>query len=103
MEWKEVLDTVIRYCQPTRVIEYGEKMSGQHLRAANLCIIVDVMCDKQNLLRQLYLEINPPFPVQFLLYNTEEWNNMLKDAGSYASAIEKKGTILYGETPKGEF
>ena len=102
MDFKEVLETVIQYCHPSRGILYGEKMTGQNMRSANLCIIVDVMCDKKRLLRQLYLEVNAPFPVQFLLYNTDEWINMRKDAGSYASAIEKKGTVLYGQTTKGE-
>ena len=77
-------------------------MFAAHYHLDNLCIIVDVMCDKKSLLRKLYLEVNAPFPVQFLLYNTDEWVSMRKDAGSYASAIEKKGTILYGETTKGE-
>ena len=102
MNFNEILDTVVRYCHPIRVILYGEKMTGEHMRSANLCIIVDMMCDKTRLLQQLYLEINAPFPVQVLLYNAEEWNKLRKDAGSYASAIEKKGTILYGETTQGE-
>ena len=47
------------------------------------------------------LKINMPIPVQFLLYQTDEWLELLRDSGSYASAIEKKGTVLYGETSEG--
>ena len=65
-----------------------------------MCTILD-HCNKTELLRKLYLKINMPIPVQFLLYQTDEWLELLRDSGSYASAIEKKGTVLYGETSEG--
>lgn len=100
MNLTEILDAVLACCKPSRVILYGEKvMAGSHdLKSADLCIVVD-QCDKKRLLCELYLKINAPIPVQFLLYSTEEWTKMLRDGGSYASAIEKKGTMLYVETP----
>ncbi|MCD8357570.1 MAG: hypothetical protein LUE11_13540 [Clostridia bacterium] len=98
MKREDILDGVLSCCKPYRVILYGEKfVVGSHdLKSADLCIILDE-CDKISLLNQLYLKVNMPIPVQFLLYSTEEWRTMLQDAGSYASAIEKKGTVLYGE------
>lgn len=100
MKIRDILDIILQSCQPRRVILYGEKVvAGSHdLKAADLCVIVDD-CDKRTLLRRLYLEVNVPIPVQFLLYTTEEWEELLEDAGSYASAIERKGTILYDKTP----
>ncbi|MDO4174228.1 MAG: hypothetical protein Q4D42_05645 [Eubacteriales bacterium] len=102
MDRKELLDCVLACCQPRRVILYGEKfvVGSRDLKSADLCIILDA-CDKTALLRKLYLQANMPIPVQFLLYHTEEWREMLQDAGSYASAIEKKGTVLYGEKAQG--
>ena len=87
-------------CDPVRIILYGEKIvAGSHdLKSADFCIIINTG-DKKHVLHDLYLKVDAPIPVQFLLYHTDEWTDMLKDAGSYASAIEKKGTILYGKTP----
>lgn len=102
MDRKELLDCVLACCEPRRVILYGEKfvVDSRDLKSADLCIILD-QCDKKKLLNKLYLRINMPIPVQFLLYHTDEWQTLLQDAGSYASAIEKKGTVLYGETAQG--
>ena len=96
---QEILADILACCDPLRVILYGEKVvAGSYdLKAADFCIIIEHE-DKPHLLHDLYLNVNAPIPVQFLLYNPEEWENMLMDAGSYASAIEKKGTILYGKT-----
>ena len=99
MKREEILKGVLACCRPRRVILYGEKfVVGSHdMKSADLCIILD-QCNKTELLRKLYLKINMPIPVQFLLYRTDEWRELLSDSGSYASAIEKKGTVLYGET-----
>ena len=100
MQVSEILKLILACCQPRRVILYGEKVvAGSHnLKAADLCIIMDE-CDKKSLMRTLYLKVDVSIPVQFLLYSTDEWRELLEDAGSYASAIEKKGTVLYGKTP----
>ncbi len=102
MKREELLKGVLACCHPRRVILYGEKfVVGSHdVKSADLCIILD-QCNKTELLRKLYLKINMPIPVQFLLYRTDEWRELLSDSGSYASAIEKKGTVLYGETSQG--
>lgn len=102
MNREDLLNGILSCCNPKRVILYSEKfiVDSHDLKSADLCIILD-QCDKKSLLSKLYLKIAMPIPVQFLLYSTEEWNRMLKDSGSYASAIEKKGTVLYGETAQG--
>lgn len=99
MNLKEILDEILACCNPRRVILYGEKVvAGSHdLKSADFCVIAEY-ADKRTMLRKLYLTVDAPIPVQFLLYSPEEWTNMLMDTGSYASAIEKKGTILYGQT-----
>lgn len=102
MKREDLLKRVLDCCRPRRVILYGEKfvVDGHDIKSADLCIILD-HCNKAELLRKLYLKINMPIPVQFLLYQTDEWLELLRDSGSYASAIEKKGTVLYGETSEG--
>lgn len=99
MKTTDIVNAVLRCCKPRSVILYGEKIqAGSHdLKAADLCIILDE-CDKKYLLPELYLQINVSIPVQFLLYSTEEWNALLTDGGSYASAIRRKGTVVYGQT-----
>ncbi|MDD6612372.1 MAG: hypothetical protein PUE91_09235 [Clostridiales bacterium] len=102
MNREDLLKSVLSCCNPKRVILYGEKfvVDSHDLKSADLCIILD-QCDKKTLLSKLYLKVTMPIPVQFLLYSTEEWDRMLQDSGSYASAIEKKGTVLYGEKAQG--
>ena len=99
MNLEKILNEILACCRPSRVILYGEKVvAGSHdLKAADFCVIADYV-DKRTMLQKLYLSVDAPIPVQFLLYSPKEWADMLKDAGSYASAIEKKGTILYGQT-----
>ncbi len=95
---REVVDEILTCCAPRRVILYGEKVTAgsRDLKSADLCIVLDQF-DKRVLLNELYLKVDMPIPVQFLLYKTEDWNTMLRDSGSYAYAIEQKGTVLYGE------
>ncbi len=96
---KEIIDAILACCEPRGVILYGEKFvaGSRTIKSADLCIILDKF-DKKYLLPELYLKVDAPFPVQFLLYSTEDWRRMLTDSGSYAAAIKKKGTVLYGET-----
>lgn len=93
-----VLEGVRKCCQPRYVILYGEKVTAdQHtVKSADFCIVLDAF-NKQQLLKELYLNIQQDIPVQFMLYSTEEWNRLTQDPNSYASAIRKKGTVLYGE------
>lgn len=94
----KVLDGVRQCCKPRCVILYGEKVTAgqRNLKSADFCIILDQL-NRQSLLRDLYLKVQADIPVQFLLYSTEEWNMLTADPNSYASAIRRKGTILYGE------
>jgi hypothetical protein len=94
----KVLQDIRQCCEPRYVILYGEKVTaGQHdLKSADFCIILDEV-NRPHLLRDLYLKIQVDIPIQFLLYSTEEWHALTEDPNSYASAIRRKGTILYGE------
>ncbi|MDO5549454.1 MAG: hypothetical protein Q4F79_13345 [Eubacteriales bacterium] len=94
----KVLAGVQRCCKPRYIILYGEKVTaGQRdLKSADFCIVLDQV-NRQALLHDLYLTVQADIPVQFLLYSTEEWNALTADPNSYASAIRRKGTILYGE------
>lgn len=99
MRTGDIVKAVLKCCKPRWMILYGEKSpaGSNELKAASLCIILDE-CNKKLLLPELYLKVNMPIPINFLLYSTEEWKKLRTDDGSYASAIKKKGTVLYGET-----
>lgn len=103
MSREDILAGILTCCRPRRVILYSEKFTvdSGDLKSADVCVILDA-CDKRDLLKKLYLKNDMPIPVQFLLYQTDEWQEQLQDEGSYAAAIEKKGTVLYGETAQGE-
>lgn len=94
-----VLEGIRRCCTPRCVILYGEKVTaGQHaIKSADFCIVLDQF-NRSQLLQKLYLNIQTEIPVQFVLYTTEEWNTLIQNPNSYASRIQKKGTVLYGKT-----
>ena len=94
-----VLEGIRRCCTPRCVILYGEKVTAEHhaVKSADFCIVLDRF-NRSQLLQKLYLNIQTDIPVQFVLYSTEEWNVLVKNPNSYASRIQKKGTVLYGQT-----
>ena len=93
-----VLEGVQRCCEPRWIILYGEKVTAgeRNLKSADFCIILDHP-NRQTLLRDLYLKVQADIPVQFLVYSTKEWEALTADPNSYASAIRRKWTVLYGE------
>lgn len=94
-----VLEGVRKCCTPRYIILYGEKVTAeQHtLKSADFCIVLDHFTNKAKLLSQLYLNIETDIPVQFVLYTTKEWERLTANPYSYASRIQMKGTVLYGE------
>lgn len=97
----KILAVILSHCNPQKVILYGEKHSvcGHQLTAADFCIILeDSFSDKRGLLRSLYLAVDAPIPVNFLMYTEDEWSSLTSDYTSFASSIKKKGTVLYEKT-----
>ncbi len=96
-ERKNMLDGLLQLCSPQKIILHGTKrgLTSGRLKTASLCIVVSDNCDKQDLLRRLYLKL--PLDVQFNinLYTREEWEDLIKDPDSYAAWIQEKGTVLY--------
>ncbi len=94
-----VLAGVRKCCDPRYVILYGEKVTAEeHLvKSADFCIVLDE-CNKNSLLRDLYLTVQSDIPIQFLVYSTKEWEKATRNPNSYASHIARKGTMIYGKT-----
>lgn len=92
-----LLSSLLALCKPEKVILFGAKhgMSSGRLKSANLCIVVST-CDKDALLRRLYLELPLDFQVNISLYTQDEWEALSADPASHASWIAQKGTVLYG-------
>lgn len=95
-----ILQDILRHCAPEQVILYGEKrtLATSEVKSLDFCIILPA-ADKPALLRKLYLAIESPIPFNLLLYTCEEWAELTADFSSYAAAIQKKGTVLYGKEP----
>ncbi len=95
-EAQEILEGVLQYCKPIKVLQYGEKYVSctQKLKSVNICIILSEE-DKQGLLCKLYLSIDATIPFQLLLYTSAEWEDLTQDAASYASMIAGRGTVIY--------
>lgn len=97
---KLVVAGVQKCCTPRYVILYGEKvtMEEHRVKSADFCIVLDEFNrSKDKLLRDLYLTIQTEIPVQFLLYTTKDWEKATRDPNSYASRIQRRGRLLYGE------
>lgn len=95
---KSILSGIISNCKPKQVVMYGEKrsLSTGLVKSADFCVIIpDESINKNTVLRTLYLTLDVEIPFQVLLYTTEEWRTLTEDFSSYASAICKKGTVLY--------
>ena len=92
-----LVGSVLALCGPEQIILYGAKhgMSSGKLKTANLCIIVSA-CDREALLRRLYLEFPLDFQVTISIYTTAQWDELRADPHSHASWIAEKGTVLYG-------
>ena len=95
-----ILSDILRHCSPQKVILYGEKrtLSTSEIKSLDFCIILPEV-DKPSLLHELYQTIDSPVPFNLLLYSCDEWEELTEDFSSYASAIQKKGTVLYEQKP----
>lgn len=97
---KHILSHILEHCDPCTVILYGEKhaLATGEIKSLDFCIILPEV-DKPSLTHKLYLAIESDIPFQVLLYSCREWQTLIQDATSYATAIRKKGTVLYGQEP----
>lgn len=95
-----ILVGILSHCAPRAVILYGEKhtLATSEIKSLDFCVILPD-ADKPALLRELYLTIASEIPFNVLLYTCDEWKTLTADFSSYASAIRKKGTVLYGQEP----
>ena len=91
-----LLGSLFALCEPEKVILHGAKhgLSNGRLKSINLCIVVST-CDKEQLLRRLYLELPLDFQVNVNLYTLDEWEELSADLASHAAWIAQKGTVLY--------
>lgn len=99
---QSILSGILAHCCPKTVILYGEKrsISTNTLKSLDFCVIIpDADADKNALLRTLYLTVDETIPFNVLVYTCDEWDELTQDFSSYASAICKKGTVLYEQNP----
>ena len=96
-ELQSICEKIVREVSPVQIILYGTKFtpSGDRLREANLCIVVETEAKEAE--RRLYRSLELDFPFNLLVYNKEIWEKLLSDSTSYASSIQKKGVVLYGK------
>lgn len=99
-EVEAILEGILTHCAPKCVILYGEKRSlaSGCIKALDFCVILPA-ADKPALLYELYMTIDAEVPFNVLLYTCAEWEALTEDFSSYASAICKKGTVLYEQKP----
>lgn len=97
---EKILTGILAHCSPRTVILFGEKhaLSTGEIKSLDFCVILPE-ADKPALLQEIYLAVESEVPFQVLLYTCQEWIDCIADFSSYAAAIHKKGTVLYGQEP----
>lgn len=94
-ELSTVLAEIRRIANAERLVVYGVKHEGEHVRDVDVCVIADTD-DKDALAHRLYIEIDSDIAFDVLIYTPQEWSMLLADPQSYASRIAEKGRA-YGE------
>ncbi len=98
---KNILNAILKICDPVSVIMYGEKkdVSSNMVKSVDLCLIVEDY-PKDELLKKIYVEVESDIPYNILIYTANEWEEMTGDPLTYASRIQEKGTVIYEREKK---
>lgn len=77
------------------MIEYNTKydMDG-NISAFKLCIVGDIP-DKRRMLTRIFDEVDSDIPYDVLLYTDEQFRELTKDDGAFASHVNQKGRVRY--------
>ena len=106
---QSVVDRIVRYRQPKRVILFGSRGRGDPRQDSDidLCVIYDKM-GKPNVevMQELYLDLfkHMPHPVDLVVYDEAVFVERSNRRNSFESVIATEGVIVYGcdATPEGQ-
>ena len=92
-----IKEQIVSLYNPSKIILFGSQAKGTATIKSDidLCVVKDTE-NKQELLADMYLNIESSKPFDLLLYTEDEWNRCVNDTTSFAYLINKKGTVIYG-------
>lgn len=94
---KTVCDAIISKFSPEKIILFNSKLKNSgETKSFKICIIKETT-NKNEMEKQIYLEIESEISFDILIYTPEEWKKHTADVHSFAYSISKKGTVVYGE------
>lgn len=92
---EQTVNRIVELFHPSRVIEYNTKYDmDDNISAFKLCIVGDIP-DKRRMLTRIFDEVDSDIPYDVLLYTDEQFRELTKDDGAFASHVNQKGRVRY--------
>jgi hypothetical protein len=94
---KLVSEQIVKACNPIKIILMSHKISvTSELISFKLCVVVhDDVPNISELECNLYMEIDSEIPYDMVIYKESEWNKLICDHDTFASKINRTGTVIY--------
>ena len=95
-EAQKVIDEIVALASPEKIIIFSQKKSMEdHLTSFKLCIVAETD-SKDELRRQVYVEVASDIPYDVVIYTPGEWQEFSVVADSFAHQINSGGRVIYG-------
>lgn len=96
---RQLRDDIIRIAAPVSIRLFNQKTAPDgSLSSVKLCVVIRDG-DPQETERRLYMDLDCDIPFDVLVYSREIWDRRTKEPGSFASRIQKTGSVLYAADP----
>jgi len=100
-ETRSIVDRIVRYRQPKRVILFGSRGRGNAREDSDvdLCVLYERLGQKNvDVMEELYLDLfgHMPHPVDLVVYEEASFLDRSKHPNSFESIIESEGITIYG-------
>jgi len=93
----QTANRIIELTNPEMVYLYNLKTGiSSQVTSFKLCLIAD--CEKSEIERRIYLNVDCDIPYDVLIYTGLEWDALSGDPQSFAHKIKHTGRLLYEKT-----
>jgi len=98
MNEQGIINSIIEFCSPEKIYVHGRKqnINSGETSACSICVVVK-SDDPDELERKMYVEIDSDIYFDLIVYDTDEWNDLIEDTQSYAYRISQKGVLVYAK------
>lgn len=94
---KKAAEEVAAKCSPKKIYLISQKnnIKGE-LLSFKLGVILHGKTEHKELEEELYLQIDCDVPFDIVLYNSDEWDELSEEPGTFAWKILNSGIVIYG-------